>query len=230
MSDLAKLIRTRGHWEVVIRPIEFHATALTYAQLEPLVRESVVAATGWPFPYFHEPDVSRETDWVGAEVEFNHYKELWRFHRSGQFVFLGGLGWDWRDASGLWPAYSKWTPNEGLPVVSSLLAITEYCEFAARLAARTPVLERIVLSISFAPLEGRKLFFDDPNRDPTIFQKPFSGDAWEWLGELTLADLAGKVPELATQIANDLFSRMSWEIPGETARAIQERSLGSIFP
>src|SRR5690349_21135000 len=102
-------IRTRGHWEMVYRPIPFTTRLDSSIELLPLVQQCVVDLAGWRFPYLpQQPDELaenryRQADWLGQTHRWEHHLEVWRFYTTGQFAVATSVSWDWRDESGWWP-------------------------------------------------------------------------------------------------------------------------------
>ena len=102
MSELADTIKSRGFWRVTVRPSRFDPNHIDdYNRLFAVVRDSAVELRGWDCPHIDTQNPPRrENAWVGQETGWEHYRELWRLYRSGQFLFLGGYEEDWRDHSG----------------------------------------------------------------------------------------------------------------------------------
>ena len=136
MSGLLEKTRTRGHWTVVIRPVEFvQARVEDVMDLRPILEKAVVRVRGWDFPHLgQEEEAEVGADWTSQETEWEHHLEAWRFHQSGQFAHLSGIWEDWRDQSGWLPAWEGWQWGQRLPVVDTVHRFTEIFEFAARLA------------------------------------------------------------------------------------------------
>ena len=116
MKELAAKIRTRGFWEITFRPQIYQAHRLPYGALEQLISGASVSFRGWDFPPVDLDALTRDEDWIGCAWNWEHYKQLWRFHRSGQFYFLGGAAGDWRDESSVWPAPPRWQWGKAVPI------------------------------------------------------------------------------------------------------------------
>jgi hypothetical protein len=104
MSGLADEIRSRGHWQIIIRPEAFDAARISdVSALYPIVQQTSVQLRGWDFPHVdrrEQPTI--DLDWVGQDTRWNHHFEIWRLYQSGQFIDLCGFKDDWRDQSHLW--------------------------------------------------------------------------------------------------------------------------------
>src|SRR4051812_18703599 len=99
MSDVSDKIRSRGHWDITIRPTRFDQGRVPYAELDDTLASVVVSFRGWPVPFIDQREpLVRGEDWIGQDVDaemVNHY-EAWRFFTSGQFNQLRSVSADWR--------------------------------------------------------------------------------------------------------------------------------------
>ena len=50
MSDVVEKIRSRGAWDVTIRPAAYEPNRMLYEHLEDVLEKSVVRIRGWPVP------------------------------------------------------------------------------------------------------------------------------------------------------------------------------------
>jgi hypothetical protein len=64
-ADIDAQVRSRGRWEVTIRPAGFAPTRVSFSDLEDVVRTAAVKLRGWAFPHVdHRAQVARGVDWV----------------------------------------------------------------------------------------------------------------------------------------------------------------------
>ncbi|MGN6276831.1 MAG: hypothetical protein ACTHNP_13010, partial [Solirubrobacterales bacterium] len=166
MTELTDKVRSRGHWEVAIRPATFVADRVPYEQLDEVVPSVEVRMRGWPVPYvnYGRDAVLRGDDWVGQDIDatvVDQY-EAWRFFASGQFAHLRSVSADWRSGS------EALRVPEGfkslIEVWEILFYLTEVFEFAARLALSPGGDEQMVISASLYDLEDRGLIVGQRNR------------------------------------------------------------------
>ncbi|MGH7807080.1 MAG: hypothetical protein ACRENT_03215, partial [Thermodesulfobacteriota bacterium] len=185
MSMILDKIRSRGYWRVVIYPTRFIKDRISpITVLYPLVEKTSVQLRGWDFPHVdRKQDPHIDLDWISQEVDWNHSVEVWRFYQSGQFIHYAGIGSDWRDQSGLWPADKGWTPGALLGIVHTVFRFTEIFEFASRLALTDAGDEQMHIEVTLSGLQGRKLFVDSERREPffsdykaSIKELPYSVD------------------------------------------------------
>jgi hypothetical protein len=62
-ADIDAQVRSRGRWEVTIRPAGFAPTRVSFSDLEDVVRTAAVKLRGWAFPHVdHRAQVARGVD------------------------------------------------------------------------------------------------------------------------------------------------------------------------
>lgn len=218
-------IRSRGHWEVVIRPTKYVADRVAdFAELLPLVETNRVSARGWSFPYVdHGDDRRRGADWVGQETAYGHYLEAWRLYRSGQFVHLAGIWTDWHDRPGNWvPVHIRGRPV--LPVCDTVGRFTEIFEFAARLALSRAGDESMRVDVRLVGLAGRQVYADNPSRH--LFRAYIASPNFEEFRmdqiEVTRTELSTSARDRAVEAARQLFLRFGLDLTPELLREVQQ--------
>lgn len=223
MSTLTDKIRSRGYWQVTVRPSRFVEKRIPeIPKLYPIVQKASVQLRGWDFPHIDSHTTPHiDIDWVGQESEWEHHLEAWRFYQSGLFVDLSGMHYDWRDQSGLWQAPEGWTPGQLLGIVDATYRLTEIMEFAARLALSEAGDERMFVEIIVGGLKGRKLWVDDRNRASFFGDYKASINELPYKTELLRTDLVGNARELALKVAQELFWRFDWDAKMEILRDMQ---------
>lgn len=182
MSDLAKRIRERGHWEVLVRPCTYQAARITdLPAVMDLMRGVSVQLRGWDFPHVDEQTRPLiDPDRIGQDTEWKHFLELWRVYRSGQFLFVGGMRHDWGAPPEL-SLFERDIPPGALilGMGDALFRYTEVVEFASRYERAVARGEGVDLAITVAGLKGRRLVVDDRWRTATSMEyvgtteKPF---------------------------------------------------------
>ncbi len=224
MTDsLLAEIRTRGHWQVIVRPSTFTLNRiLDIADLFPLVQHASVQLRGWDFPHVNpNSDRTIDVDWVGQETRWEHNLELWRVYRSGQFVHFSGFWDDWRDRSGWLPPEEGWAPRLRFGIGDAIFRFTEVFEFAARIAMTSAGDDAMHVEIRVKDLAGRALYVDSPNRLPLreravarVSEFPFSLD-------LSRTELVAKSRELALDGVAEVFKRFDWNPPRTSLKTWQ---------
>jgi hypothetical protein len=210
VGELTDLVRSRGHWDVVIRPATFVAERVPYEQLDEIIPSIAVRMRGWPVPYanYGRDELLCGGDWVGQDIDgMVIHREAWRFFMSGQFSHLRAVPADWRGEGNGVGAPSV------IEVWEILFYLTEVFELAARLAIGPSGDENMVISAALAPLEGRGLIVGQPNRmgfsRPLISGVPSLSREVEISREHLVAE--GRVA--AAEMAREFFLRFGWKPP-----------------
>ena len=215
-------IKSRGHWVVRIRPEQYASNpSHSLRHLERAVQESAVALRGWDYPHYssQSPPV-RSVDYVEQTLDWQHYVELWRAYRSGQFVSMNGLWEDWREQSDFWPPPQGWRVAQALMIEDVVFRFTEIYEFASRWLHAMNVSGLAVIACTLRGLQDRQLIVG-PGRVPFI--EPRMCRVPEWASEHTyaMADLFSQARELAVSPAISLFELFGWDVNPKTIRDIQ---------
>lgn len=84
-------IHETAYWRILLRPSEYDAQRLpTLQACRDAIEKCAVRLRGWGFPEV-DPDGGLESGdgWIQSGNDFSNHVELWRFYRSGQFVYHG---------------------------------------------------------------------------------------------------------------------------------------------
>lgn len=166
-------LRSRGHWEVVIRPQPFKQRVTDSKELLQIIEKSAIELGGWRFPFV--PDRpgeltngqrGRNEDSVRQIHRWDHHLEVWRFFRTGQFALVTSVSWDWRDQSSWWPIRDGelWEANSAIGIGHIVQMLLQIFVLAGRMAESSAGDERLDIEISLARMLGRELFSDFPRR------------------------------------------------------------------
>lgn len=230
MTPFEQEIRSRGHWWIVIHPIDYVPNRVPITDLEQLLRRTRIQLRGWDFPHVDDRDpirmrlksITGSTDWM-------YYREVWRFYQSGQFSYLMGIHEDWIERTSEGSFGTRWGPPPELAAQGPLLGvgdalfrITETFEFASRLAVTPAGGDAIHIKIELHGLQGRRLWVDTPHRSPTEHEYRTDIQAFPYEDQFPTAELASSSKELAAQVALDLFARFGWRPPLEMMREEQQ--------
>ena len=211
MSELTERIRSRGHWEVFIRPRYFRPDLVAYTDLDTILRRLVVRFRGWPVPFIDERmTFLGGSDWIGQDVDakiVSHY-EAWRFWTSGQFAHLRCVSADWREgeeAVRIPPGFSG-----VIEVWEILYYLTEVFELAARLALSDAGADSMVVEATLSGLSDRGLIVGQHNR--MEFFQPHRSRVQQLTREVTLSRevLVAQVRSEAAKMALEFFERFGW--------------------
>lgn len=223
MNALLEKIKSRGHWQTVIRPMKFVGKRIRDIRaLYPILEKTSVHLRGWDFPHLdRHANLHIDVDWIGQESEWEHHLEVWRFYQSGQFMDIAGIPHDWRDQSGFWPADEKGGPGRRMSVGDALFRFTEIFEFAARLSLTEAGDDQMNVRITLVGLQDRSLVVEDPRRAPLFADYKASLDEFPYEVELARTDLAADPREFALKAAIELFLRFGWEAREDVLREYQ---------
>ena len=212
MSDVTDKIRSRGYWEVFIRPTDFVADRVSYAQLDALLRKAVVRFRGWPVPFVDERRaLLGEEDWIGQDIDaesVSHY-EAWRFWTSGQFAHLRAISADWREgkeATYVAPGFSG-----AVEVWEILYYLTEVFELAARLVLSEAGSDSMVIEATLHGLADRGLVVGQHNR--AEFIEPNRSRVTELKRDVMLPRdaLVAEARPQAVKMAQEFLMRFGWQ-------------------
>jgi hypothetical protein len=213
MTSVLKKIRTRGYWQVLIRPVKYKADRIPFTSLMPLIHKTSVQLRGaWDFPHIdtHNP-IHKGVSWVAQECDWGHFLESWRFYQSGQFFHSSGIWQDWRDQSDICPADKDWEYGTLLGVGDTVSHFSEIFEFAARLAFTEAGDDLIHIEVKLSGLMNRLLWNDDPQRMGFVHRYKTSINEFPSALDVSRTELIANPHELAIKQAQLLFTRFDWE-------------------
>ncbi len=223
MSALDKL-KTRGYWEIVIRPTSFAAKRVpNILDLIEILRTKRVEIRGWDFPHYGHPDPQAAADYIEQHVDFLAHVEAWRFHQSGLFVYLGGLRADWDEQDRPSGSYVRLVmpPGKVLGTADTIWILTEAFEFAARLALSEAGSDRMHVSATVHRLRGRTLHMEIQSRYLSP-RPPLEGlDALPQSGDFAREQLVSESKSLALGWAREVFRRFGWDASLDILAEIQ---------
>jgi hypothetical protein len=214
MSEVVDKVRSRGYWDVVIRPAVYDAERVRYADLYDLLRAAVVHMRGWPVPFIDDHEAPTHGGaWIGQDIDaisVGHY-EAWRFYTSGQFNQLRSVDVDWRSEAELMPTPTP--PEKVIEVWEILFYLTEVFELAARLALSPAGDDEMTLQVGLHGLAGRGLVVGQANRAPFFEPYKTGEDSLERSLTIFRKDLVAEPRGLAVDMASEFFARFGWRPP-----------------
>ena len=224
MSATTEKIRSRGHWEVVIRPAEFQGDLVPYQNLEEILRQAVVRLRGWPVPALdpREPMIQGDAC-LGQDIDATMvtHVEAWRFWTSGQFSQLRSVSADWREGQ-----ESTRVPrgfDSVIEVWEILYYLTEVFELATRLSLSPAGAETMVVEATLRRLANRGLVVGQ--RDRGEFVEPYRSTLPEFTRSLTLRreELVAQSRSLALAMSLEFFLRFGWNPSLEQLKDMQRQ-------
>jgi hypothetical protein len=229
-AELPVPVKEGPHWRVVFRPLPFVEERLELQELLSVVDRARVRLRGWDFPHQnpHErPEIGR--NWVASWDTFMGHVEYWRMYQSGQFVYLSGVRettetpWSEKlrrlSASRIVPPTPDfdWSQVPGfLELVNFVYTVTEFFEFAARLAQELPETETCELTVGLHGVEGFVLAVDDIRRawwEYYAATQPVIENTWSY----PVLDWVSRSHELSLEAIRWIVVRFGWMEPNVEA-------------
>lgn len=222
MSEVTAKIRSRGYWDVSIRPNQFNERRVDYADLDQVLDSVVVRLRGWPVPYIDHRELPMHgDDWIGQGIDAGTFwhSEAWRFFASGQFTHLRAVSADWRTGREATP-----TPEGFASVIEVweiVYYVTEVFELAARLSLSAAGDDEMIIDIALNGTEGRALVVAQLGR--MSFSQPYRASAEVLKQSVTLPrdQLVAETREKAIETAREFFLRFGWKASVELLTGYQ---------
>lgn len=209
MNEVLNKIKSRGFWEVVIRPVDFCKDKITELQtLKHIITQKSVSSFVRSFPHIStEMEIQNGLDWVEQWGDWGNEFEAWRFYKSGQFVYYGSMRDDWWDRG---RPNQKWEPGAYLTVGETISQYTVIFEFAARLALTEAGSETMIVSIVLNGLKERRLQII--NRSGKEFDPPRICyiESFPQTKTVPRQELVAEPKLLALEASKELFIRFNW--------------------
>lgn len=216
-SDVLQRLKSRGYWEIEIRPTVYKQDRLSFPKCREIVESCQVRLRGWYYPHIpqHEfGEVFTGDDFVEGLVDSPKHCEVWRMYRSGQFIHYLNF---WEDWIGYSPYnYEVVTDREyKLPNVKEILmtlyTVTEIFTFASRLASNKLFDKRLHISLKLNNTNNRSLIFGESS-----FQRALYEDYNCKINEMNIErdllvdDVLKNFPQLAMDVVEEIFHKFNW--------------------
>ena len=224
MNEVLNKLKSRGFWEIAIRPADFRKDRIPELQtLKHIITQSSVSLRGWSFPHIStKMDIQVGLDWIQQWVDWSDQIEAWRFYQSGQFAFYGSIRDDWRDQSFWGRPNEEWKPGTSLSVIDVIFHYTEIFEFAARLALTEAGSETIIIFIVLNGLKERQLRIDSPSRSGFDYPRVAHIESFPQTHSVLRQELVAEPRRLALKASKELFIRFDWTPNLELLRGLQD--------
>lgn len=227
MSEVTDKIRSKGYWDVAIRPHPLVERRVEYDQLDEILAKAVVRLRGWPVPFIDSrQDLLRGDNWIGQDIDaevVSHY-EAWRFFESGQFVQLRSVSADWRSGREATPVPNGF--NAVIEIWEIVYYLTEVFELAARLALGPAGDEEMAVDVELSGLQGRALVVGHPRRVPFASPPRANVESIRRTSTLPRDVLVAEPREKANEMAREFFVRFGWKPSLEQLAEHQRELIG----
>ena len=228
LETTAQEIKSRGYWEVVIRPLKFNEKRLeSLKACSDLVLENKVRLRGWDYPHLSSKyDVVSGDSWVENVTNWLDHKEIWRMYQSGQFFHIFGCREDWWGPVRIfWSEKRVTEPGYGLEFLCTVYSLTEIFEFASRLAKRNLFEESLKILVILHGMKNRRLV-------TTEIRRSLSDNYLCRIENITLNreiavdEIITARNELAVDAMCYVFERFNWREP---PRRVLEEEQGKLL-
>jgi hypothetical protein len=227
------------HWRVNYRPSTYVVDRLpSLSDCWEVLKRTSVRLRGWDFPHIPPRDAERDygDTWVGGSSDFMGHVEYWRLYQSTQFLHLGSVrestqpefASQLRQIMGSHAGADLNLVPGFLSLTNSIYNITEFFEFAARLAQAQVYTDPVTINISINGIQGFMLAAEDRmwwSADFVARQPDFRYEK-----TLTPAELVASAAEHAIECTVWFFERFGWLKPNiDAIRTDQQKLLTRRF-
>ncbi len=225
-SPLLEEIRSRGYWDIRIRPVTFKQERVPLSQLRPLLIRASLNYRAWEFPYITPRLPETGLDWIGLENQKEYGLQAWRFFQSGQFAAAVGFLDDWEDKL-TYPVRQDWEPGVRLSILDVIYRLTEIFGLASRLATSDVYRDEhsLVVDVTLYKLQHRTLHDSGAWRLITPVSGYFTASPkLPYTVTLAKEDVIARPRELALEAARYIFERFGWD-PSDQLLAMMQSGL-----
>ncbi len=222
-SPLLEDIRTRGYWDIRIRPVTFEPERVSLFQMRQLLVDASLDNRGWEFPFNTSVLPETGVDWIGWESRKKYNVQAWRFFQSGQFAAEVGLLDDW-DEKRPYPLGTDATTSKLLATSEVIFRLTETFGLASRLAITDVYRDErsVVVDLRLCHVQDRQLYGRGIHQIPSPLGYRTSAETIPH-PPLILAkeDIIARPRELALEATQYIFERFGWNPSVQLLATIQ---------
>lgn len=222
-SPLLEDIRSRGYWDVRIRPVTFKQDRLPLSQLRQVLIRASLNYRGWEFPYITPQMPKFGNDWIGLENQQENCLQAWRFFQSGQFAAQVGFLDDWEDRCHR-SSKPDWAPGILLSALDVVFRLTEIFGLASRLAISEVYRDErsLVVDVTLCHVRGHQIHDRGAlNERFPVFGYTTEAESIDHSVTLAKEDIIARPRELALEEAHYLFERFGWNPSIQLLAAMQ---------
>jgi hypothetical protein len=230
-EDVLLKIKSRGYWEVILRPTEYNPSLISsLSECTKLVDSSKVILRGWDYPHKSIHGITSGSDYVESLTDWEPYIELWRMYQSGQFYHLFAFHEDWWGPIRIFGSNVQYLESGyGLEFLSTLYTITEICEFTKRLVKNDVFKNEINLKINLNNVKNRVLVTTQfgrhilPDHECVINNIPIEK-------RYNIEEILSNSGNIALDITNHIYERFNWlNVPKTVLKEEQDKFLKGIY-
>ena len=222
-DDVIKKIKSKGYWEINIRPDVYNSQRIEKQKIKEIVRSAVVELGVFDYPHFRDGGEEPYPILNGIEkfIDWSNHIEFWRMTQSANFYHLLALREDWIKEENYkymqigWGDGSELQNKKWLGVFGTLYTLTKIFEFTKRLITKNVFDDDIIIEVKLYDLENRILVVDSPNRVPFMFERKAKiSEPWAYHKTLfSVNEVLNKADKLALNVFIDLVYLFKWDNP-----------------
>jgi hypothetical protein len=229
-------IKNHGYFRINFFPVTSDEISISdVIETKKKIRESVIELRGWDYPHFPTNDKNQGiyiiNDHTESWIDWDKFKEIWRYYQSGNFIHLFGLREDWYgEDEWIEPTsiYKKIKPGEVIDVLGITYSFTEIFQFIKNIVEKTDIYNNgITIKISLENVKNRKLTVFDWMRTPLFGDYISIGNTVTAVNKTFTKEMVLKnYLEIAYKAIIDTLHQFNWEnIPEEVIREDQKKLL-----
>ncbi len=219
-EGLLERIQEMAYWRVLIRPVIPLDDQLAFGTCLSLITASKVSLRGWDYPHVESqrPDnrggIGRGEDFYESWTDWEGFREFWRMYRSGQFLSYNLL-------HGEIGMFGQQGGQSIVQAVDTIYCVSEYIEFAQRLAKNVPFGGGYVFTVSLRNAAGYQLSAG-PGRVPFFDALVNSSQDLTVSKRVSSTEMARGTVEIANSILLEVFDCFGWNPDANQIRRDQE--------
>lgn len=217
---LLERIQEMAHWRVLIRPAIPLEEQLGFGRCLELVNSSKVSVRGWDYPHVDQQrsdgrgGIGRGEDFYESWTDWEGFLEFWRMYRSGQFLSYNLL-------HGEIGMFGQEGGQRVVLAVDTVYSISEYVEFAQRLAKNVPLGGGYVLTVSLRNAAGYRLGAG-AGRMPFLDALLNNSQDLTVSSTISSAEMTRGTVEIANRLLLAIFDYFGWNPDANQIRNDQE--------
>lgn len=218
-GQLLDEIRSRGYWDIRIRPVTFQPERLQLSEMYPLLVRSSLQYGALEFPYITARKPETGVNWISLEHQREFYLQSWCFFQSAQFAAAVALSEDWGDKL-TYPLSTMPAPGEIVTSTDIVLELTEAFGVASRLAVTEAYRDEgsMVVEVTLCNVEGRKIHYRGGFQQ---FSQPTRAQAIPYSKTIAEEDIIARPWELAVEATHHFLERFGYDPSIELLTSIQ---------
>lgn len=226
-KEILEKIKSKGYWEIEIKPTKYVENKLTIEDCQKLVKEYKVSLRGWDYPAVRDKidEFFRGQNCAEGLADYNRHIEIWRLYQSTQFVHYLNFWEDWIE-NVQWRygfTLEKETSSRNVKeVLMTLYTVTEIFEFASRLASKGIFEKELKISIKLHGTAERSLVLS-PNSLAMLYKDYKCMKNPIWISRQVSTDhLMANSANLSMDATVEIFKDFNWNIQPDSIESLKK--------